>query len=122
MRYIFLLLLVIPLEMHPQADRFDIVMDEILSDPTPIVGLPAAEFIEIKNTGNKPISLSGWKLTTATASSGLFPNYTLLPDSFLILTSNANAMLFANFGKTLAIPSFPSLDNDGTTLSLVSKE
>ncbi|MFL5810162.1 MAG: lamin tail domain-containing protein [Flavisolibacter sp.] len=118
----FLLLFAIPANLYAQASRFDVVIDEIMADPTPVVGLPPAEFIEIKNTGNKAINLSGWKLITTTASSGLFPNYILQPDSFLILTSNANLALFANFGKTLSIPSFPSLDNDGTVLSLVSKD
>jgi len=43
-------------------------------------------------------------------------------DSFLIITSTSNATLFSSYGRVLGVPSFPSLDNSGTTLSLISKE
>jgi hypothetical protein len=45
-----------------------------------------------------------------------------LPDSFLILTSTANAVLFQGYGGTIGLSSFPSLPNAGSVLSLVSKE
>ena len=31
------------------ADRFDIIIVELLPDPAPSTGLPASEFIELKN-------------------------------------------------------------------------
>ncbi len=42
---------------------FDVVIDEILADPTPLVGLPDAEFIEIKNISGGDINLDGWRLS-----------------------------------------------------------
>lgn len=99
---------------------FDVVIDEILADPTPVVGLPDAEFIELKNTSGKDINLSGWKLTVNNTVSGSFPSYTLPADSFLIITGSSNADLFLIYGKVIEISSFPTLNNSGTTLSLVS--
>ena len=102
--------------------RFDAVIDEIFADPTPVVGLPDAEFIEVKNTSEKDIDLSGWKLVSLSTASASFPSYILPKDSFVIITSLNNIGLFSTFGKVLGLSSFPSLNNAGTTLSLISKE
>jgi hypothetical protein len=93
-----------------------------MADPTPQVGLPNAEFIELKNVSGKTLNLAGWRLSTSSSISGSFPSYDLPADSFLIISSTSNVSLFNSFGRTLGIPSFPSLSNDGTVLSLMSKE
>jgi len=103
-------------------NRYDVVIDEIMADPTPQVGLPNAEFIELKNVSGRSLNLSGWKLSTSSSVSGAFPNYILPSDSFLVLTSTANVSLFLSLGRAIAIPSFPSLPNEGTVLKLTSKE
>ncbi|MCW3108859.1 MAG: hypothetical protein JWQ09_3365 [Segetibacter sp.] len=102
--------------------RFDVIIDEILADPTPVISLPNAEFIELKNTSGRNINLQGWRLKSVSTTSSAFPSYILPADSFLIITSTANSSLFAVYGRTLGISSFPALDNAGTTLSLISKE
>ena len=104
------------------SQRFDVIIDEILADPTPVIGLPNAEFVELKNTSGKNINLQGWRLNSLTTRSGTFPSYILPADSFLIISSTANLALFTSFGRTLGISSFPALDNSGTTLFLTSKE
>lgn len=101
---------------------FDVVIDEIFTDPTPVVGLPNAEFIEIKNTSGADINLERWKLFTSGTVSKPFPSYLLPADSFLIITGKSNTDFFTTFGKVIGISSFPALNNAGTTLSLVSKE
>jgi len=102
--------------------KFDVVIDEILADPTPVVGLPDAEFIEIKNISGEDIDLGGWKLSNSNTLSKPFPSYTLPADNFLIVTGSSNANLLSTFGKVIGISSFPALNNAGTTLSLISKE
>jgi hypothetical protein len=99
-------------------NRYDVVISELLPDPTPQIGLPNAEFVEIKNTTTAPIVLTGWRLADATGQSGPLPAYTLKPDSFLIIcTASAVAQLSA-FGPTVSVTSFPSLDNDGDVISI----
>jgi hypothetical protein len=102
--------------------RFDLIIDEILADPTPVIGLPNAEYVEIRNNSGRTVNLQGWKLKSATASSGTFPSYSLPADSFLIISSTGNSSLFASFGRVLGIASFPALGNTGTLLSLYSKD
>ena len=104
------------------ASRFDVVIDEIMADPSPVVALPNAEYIELKNVSGKDVNLQGWRLTTASSTSGSFPSYILPADSFLIITSTAQAATFSVYGRTLGVASFPALDNNGTLLSLISRE
>ena len=100
------------------AQRYDVVIHEIFADPSPSVGLPASEWIEILNRSNAPISLQGWRLTDATGQSGPLPNITLPPDSLLILCSPSAVASLSPFGRTVGLTSFPSLDNDGEVIVL----
>ncbi len=102
--------------------RYDVVIDEIMADPNPVVQLPNAEYIELKNTSGQPINLQGWMLANATATSGLFPNYILPADSFVVITTSSAVASFVPYGRVISVTSFPSLDNTGTTLSIISKE
>jgi hypothetical protein len=102
--------------------RFDIVIDEVMADPTPQVSLPNLEYIELRNVSGNDINLQGWRLSTLSATSGAFGNYVLPADSFLLLTTTSGMASFVGYGMVLGIPSFPALANDGTTLSLISKE
>lgn len=104
------------------SQRFDVIIDEILANPTPVIGLPTARYIEIKNTSGKNINLQGWRVNSLDAKSSAFPSYLLPADSFLIICNTANSSLLTPFGRVIGISSFPAFDNAGTTLSLTSKE
>lgn len=99
-------------------NRFDIVIDELMADPTPQVGLPAVEYIEIKNTTTANINLSGWRIADATSISGAMGSYTLKPDSFLIICATGSLAQLSTFGPAISVTSFPSLDNAGDIISL----
>lgn len=107
------------LSVHAQ-ERYAIVIDEIMADPSPQVGLPNNEWIELKNVSSIPINLQNWRIADASGQSGLMPNYTLQPDSFVIVCSSTAAPLLSVFGKTIAVTSFPSLDNEGELIFLKS--
>jgi len=98
--------------------QYDIVIDEIIADPTPEVGLPNSEWIELKNTTLFPINIQGWKIGDASGVSGGLPNFILQPDSFVIVCTGSAVSGLAAFGTTLAVSSFPSLDNTGEALYL----
>ena len=52
------------------ANRFDIVIAEIMADPSPQVNLPNNEWIELRNTSGITINLSGWRIGDAAGLSG----------------------------------------------------
>ena len=96
----------------------DVVINELMADPSLPVGLPDAEFIELYNpTTSSTFDLTGWTIddgsTTGTITSGL-----LGPGQFVILADDALASFFTGFGTVIPITSFPSLNNDGDPLTL----
>lgn len=99
----------------------DIIINEIMADPTPVVALPEAEYIEIFNRSYKLINLHNWTLQDNGQAIRLSA-ITLLPNEFLILCATQQATFFANQGKTLVLNSFPSLSNSGEFIRLKNEE
>lgn len=97
--------------------RFEVIFNEIFPDPTPQVGLPNAEFVELYNRSASSISLAGWTFTDGSSTVTL-PSHTMNPGDYLILTSTTNAPLFTGFGTVLGLSSLPSLNNDMDSLKI----
>ncbi|MDQ6756023.1 MAG: lamin tail domain-containing protein, partial [Bacteroidota bacterium] len=104
------------------ANRYDIVIDEIMADPTPQVGLPNNEWIELKNVSSAAINLQGFRLSKPTGQSGTMPSYLLKPDSFVIVCTGSAVAAMSVFGPTISVTSFPSLNNGGDQISLISPQ
>jgi hypothetical protein len=115
-----LLILFITTLQAQVANRYDIVIDELMADPTPQVGLPNNEWVELRNISAVAINLQGFKLGDASGQSGAMPSYLLKPDSFVIVCTGSAVTAMSAFGPTISVTSFPSLDNNGDQLSLVS--
>ncbi|MPR35835.1 lamin tail domain-containing protein [Salmonirosea aquatica] len=98
-------------EVHAQAYN-SMVITEIMADPTPVVGLPDAEYLEIYNRSSQSISLKGWRLGTA-----LLPDSALAPGGYAILCARAKVPLLTRYGRVFGLATF-SLANTGATLVL----
>ena len=114
-----LILLFLPLYSLAQ-NRYDVVIDEIMADPTPQISLPNNEWIELKNVSANPINLQNWRIGDATGQSGPMPNFVLQPDSFVIVCTGSAVGAMQVYGRVISVTSFPSLDNDGDQLFLKS--
>ena len=110
-----LFLLPVCICMHAQ-NRYDVVIDEVMTDPTPQIGLPNNEWLELKNTSAVPVNLQNWRIGDATGQSGPLPSVTLQPDSFVIICAGSAVAALSVFGTVIPVTSFPSLDNDGDQL------
>lgn len=99
-------------------ERYAVVINEIMVDPSPQVGLPNHEWIELKNRSSATINLQNWRIADASGQSGPMPFFMLEPDSLVIVCSATASNMLANFGKTIVVTSFPSLDNEAEVLSL----
>ena len=102
--------------------RYAIVIDEILADPLPAIGLPPYEYIELKNVSNDSLNLYHWKITDGSNTAIISINYWLQPDSFVVLCPSSAFNSFIAFGPTIGLSSFPSLNNEGDIVSLISPE
>jgi hypothetical protein len=104
------------------SNLYDIVIDEIMAHPLTQGNLPNSEWIELKNTSITPINLKGWKLSGRSGTSGAMPDFILQPDSLVIVCSTSTLANLTNFGKAVAVTSFPSLGNEGDLLSIISSQ
>src|SRR5690606_26381437 len=100
------------------AQPGDVIMNELMPDPDPPVGLPNAEFVELFNTTtDRTFDLTGWKITDGSGT-GTLPAVLIPPGGHVILSGTSNAALFAGFGTVVGVPAFPSLNNDGDPMEL----
>jgi hypothetical protein len=99
-------------------NRYDIVIDEIMADPSPPTGLPNNEWIELKNSSRAAINLSGWRIGDGSGLSGPMRDFILQPDSCVIICPASAVTSLSVFGHTIAVTSFPSLDNEGEMIFL----
>ncbi len=122
-KYLLIGLLICQLQTLAQpARRYDIVIHEIMADPSPAIALPGNEWIELRNTSLLPINLAGWRISDATSTSGPMPNYILAPDSMVIVCTSSAVAAMSVYGATIAVTSFPSLDNTGDLISIRSPQ
>lgn len=102
--------------------RYDIIITEIMSDPSPPVGLPEYEYVELKNNSSLAIDLKGCKLGDESSAAIFSGSIILQPDSFLICCSNTAATPLRSFGRTAGLSNFPSLANESDLVKLISPE
>ena len=99
---------------------FPVIINEIFADPSPIIGLPEKEFIELYNTSNNNVSLAGLEYSDPT-STYIFTKGNIPANGFLILCPIADTALYAGFGNVIGISPFPSLNNTGDVLTLTDQ-
>lgn len=117
------LLLLPQLALQAQtAQRFDIIITELLPDPAPPVSLPNHEFVELKNNSARVINLRGWKLSDGTSTAAINADIEIQPDSFVIICPNAAVSSYAEFGRTIGVSNFPSLNNEADLITLYAPE
>lgn len=95
----------------------DLVITEIMADPTPSRGLPEREYLEITNRSQEPVTTAGILLIagndTAFLGEGL-----LGPGEKVILCSTGSRSDLLPYGRVMAVKSFPSLNDAGEPIAL----
>jgi hypothetical protein len=118
MKTLYLILFIILSVNLSAQNRYDIVIDEIMADPSPQIGLPNNEWIELKNVSAVPVNLQGWRIGDVAGQSGPMPDYLLQPDSFIIVCPASAVPALSVFGAVISVTNFPSLNNEGEQLFL----
>ena len=85
------------------AERDDVMINEFFPDPTPSVGLPDQEFVELYNRSPKTFDLLGWKIGDASSLVSM-PAVTIRPGEYVVITS---------------VDGLPSLNNGGDVIKII---
>lgn len=102
---------------HQNIQFGDIVFSEILADPTPSVGLPEAEYVELFNRSDSALTLTGWQLVSGTKR-GTINEATIPASGYLLLCATKDTTTLRPFGNTAEVTAFPTLNNAGMLLEL----
>jgi len=104
------------------GSRHEVLISEIMADPTPPLQLPEYKYLELVNRSRKPLRLLGWTFSDDKHTAQL-PDLVLPPDSFLILTGSTTARTaLAAYGRTASVSNFPTLNVTGSTVLLRNDE
>jgi len=95
----------------------EVVISEIMADPTPSAGLPGCEYVELHNTGPWTVALDGWRLFCDDDAVEL-DGAVVMPHSYLILSGSSCALELARHGEVFSVDPMPNLLNTGESLHL----
>nr|WP_246455472.1 lamin tail domain-containing protein [Hymenobacter citatus] len=99
-----------------------LLITEILANETPVVGLPASEYVEVHNpSATAVLDLAGVRLLKpgSTSNPAVFPaGAVLLPGEYAVVCGSTRVGQFAGLGKVFGLTNFPSLTNAGDQLVL----
>lgn len=111
--------------MRYKAQANQIIITELMVDPSPVVGippnaLPEREYVEIYNRSGFSINLFGWVLQTGSSGERL-AGIELGPGEYLLITKDDGVSEFPPGISVMGLDmSSTALTNSGTTVSLLS--
>jgi len=99
-----------------QPKGSDIIINEIMPDPSPSMGLPEFEYIELFNRTCHHVSLNEWQLV-CNQTTIIFPDTTINSGDYLLLTHDDAQYLFADTIKIAPLlRSKTTVKNDAGTI------
>lgn len=99
----------------------DLIITEIMADPSPPASLPEREYLEIKNISRYELNLQDCIVSDGSTES-YFGKCSIKPDSFLILCAAKDTDLFKQYGIVYGLSGFPSINNASDILQLYNAD
>ncbi len=98
-------------------EPYEVLINEIMADPSPPVALPDVEYVELFNAGSRALDVGTLRFAAGGEPVPL-PGGALLPGAYLLLCDAADTAALSPFGAVLGLQNFPTLNNSGDELSL----
>ena len=103
--------------IHYNVHENDVVINEIMADPEPSVGLPSCEYIELYNTTNHVINLKDWVLVIGTSEKEITQDVDIQSNGYVILCKEESIEFLSEYGDCVGFSSF-SIPNSGSLIYL----
>ncbi len=110
----------IPLN-NTEANYQDVVISEFLPDPSPSIGLPNTEFIELYNRSEDSLNLTKFYIGDSSQLVRIETDYWLHKNEYVILCANNTSKLFQQ-KNCIEINPFPTLNNTGDKIILLNAD
>ncbi len=104
--------------LYYKPQPMDVVINEIMADPNPSVGLPDYEYLELFNQTKADIDLDNWTLTIGSTEK-TFNAAIIRAGGYLIIAKESAYDELSTYGDFFGFSSF-SLTNSGQTIQLKS--
>lgn len=98
----------------------DLIITELMPDPTPSVALPEAEYLELYNASNKVIDLGTLQITSGSTPEAL-SSFLLQPGQYIAVCDEAFLTAFTELGPAVSVGDFPALSNGGDVATLLDE-
>lgn len=95
----------------------DVVITEIMADPSPPVNLPECEYIELTSRAADSLFTGGWMLI-GDKDTALLAAEWIRSGERIILCSSSCAAKMTQYGRVFSPASFPALNDSGETIAL----
>lgn len=96
--------------------KYDVIINEIMADPSPPNLLPEYEYLELYNTTSLPLDISNWTLRTGSTEK-VITEALIAPQGYIILGKEVAKDVFSDYGDFYGFESF-SLTNGGQSIFL----
>ena len=108
--------------LYYRPQPYDIVINEIMADPSPVILQPDVEWFELYNRTPYPINLQNWFIKVNSTLRQITTAAKILPDSFLVLTNLTGFEELYASAAVAEVESFPALTNTGASISLLNPD
>ena len=123
MKHIFTSLLIMTFALYSHAQIIhenEVVINEIMADPSPSVTLPEWEYIELYNASESAININDWKIIIGKKELPFNENIIIQADEYLILCHKDALDELSAFGNCHGFSSF-QITNSGSSITLVDE-
>jgi hypothetical protein len=96
----------------------EIIISEIMADPTPSVNLPEDEYLELLNRTSKRLLLKDLILADVKDKVKI-PHGIIEPYERVILTKTTASEAFSEYARSFGIPNWPTLNNAGDQIMIL---
>ena len=104
-------------QTNSEPARYDVIINEIMAKPTPEVGLPAVEYVELHNRLPHPVHLQNWRLKLGNTVKNL-PDITLDSCGYVVIIAQKYQEDFAPFCDHFVTLSSLAITDGGQSLTL----
>ena len=103
-----------------EAGIYDLIINEIMADPLPLVYLPDKEYIEIYNRSNYSIEMDSFVISTG-LKNWIIPESSIQSRGYLVISNQGGDEAFPGINTIALFQSPAVISNEGQQIALIDK-